>query len=87
MSTDADHLRAEITQAIDLAERVQAVALEYRAAIEQLQSACLLLDLRAENRWSRSIGRMAPGIGADLGIDAEVTGQVKTELQDWLPHV
>jgi hypothetical protein len=85
--TDADSLRAEISQAIDLAERVQATALAYREAIEQLQSACLLLDLHSDNPFSRSIGRMAPMIGHELGSDAEITGQVKTELQVWLPHV
>lgn len=85
--TDADFLRAEISDAIQLAEKVQVAALAYLAAIRDLQQTCLLLDLHSDNAFSRSIGRMAPLIGRDLGADAEVIGQVKTELQVWLPHV
>jgi hypothetical protein len=85
--TDAQYLRAQIQEAIDLAAKVQAQALAYREAIHELQQACLLLDLGSSNAFSRSIGRMVPMIGHELGSDAEITGQVKTELQVWLPHV
>jgi len=85
--TDADYLRAQIQEAIDLAAKVQAQALAYREAIHELQQVCLLLDVNSDNAFSRSIGRMVPLIGQDLGADTEITGQVKTELQAWLPHV
>lgn len=85
--TDADHLRAEINNAIDLAERVQATKLAYEDAIDQLKAAALLLDMSADNAFSRAIGRMAPLIGTDLNKDAEITERVKTELMVWLPLI
>jgi hypothetical protein len=85
--TDADSIRAEISNAIDLAERVQATWHAYQDAVHQLQGAVSLLDLRSDSTYSRSAARMSPLIGRDLSLDAEVIGQVKSTLQDWLPRV
>jgi len=81
--TDADGLRAEIDVAIQAGEKVQRMALAYQEAIRELQGAVLLLDLRADNRYSRSISRWTPTIGAHMYMDTEVTGQVLTELATW----
>lgn len=86
--TSNEELRAEINSAIDMAERVQVQWNQYREAIEQLQSTILLLDLQASNNvYASSAMRMAPLIGRELSVDAEIIGQVKTNLQDWLPYV
>jgi DNA-binding LytR/AlgR family response regulator len=86
--SDAHDLRAEINNAINLAERTQAAWQHYREAIEQLQSAVLLLDINSEgHNKAASAARMAPVIGKELVIDAEVIGQVKSSLQEWLPYV
>lgn len=87
MSPDNHALRAEINNAIDLAERVQATKLTYEDAINQLKAATLLLDMTADNAFSRAVGRMAPLIGTELNKDAEITEQIKTELMVWLPLV
>ncbi len=84
----SEQLRAEINNAIDLAERAQAQWMSYKDSVEQLQSAVLLLDLQAStNSYARSTSRMAPLIGRDLSDDAEIIGQVKSNLQNWLPSV
>lgn len=84
---DAEDIRASITKAIDLAERVQATAEAYRQAYEQLQSALLLLDLESSSRKATSIHRTARRIGKEMAVDAELIGEVKTDLQNWLPYV
>lgn len=81
--THADDLKAEITVAIDRAERVQATALMYEQAVKEMQGAVLLLDLHADNSYSRSCARMAPLIASDLPEDNEITGQIKSNLQEW----
>jgi hypothetical protein len=85
----ADELRAEINMGIDLAERVQGLALDYESAIRQLQTHILLLDLNeSNNSHLRSIARMSPLLTeGSLNEDKEITGQIKTELQNWLPRV
>lgn len=85
--TEADGLRAEINVAIDMAERVQAAQLMYEQAVRDLQGSVLLLDLHAENGYSRSCARMAPLIANDLPEDKEITGQVKSNLQEWLSRI
>jgi hypothetical protein len=82
--SEADGLRAEINVAIDMAERVQAAQLMYQQAVQDLQGAVLLLDLHADNSYSRSCTRMAPLIANDLPEDQEIAGQVKSNLQEWL---
>lgn len=84
---DANEIRASINNAINLAERVQAAELAYRQAIEQFHSACLLMDLESNSNKSASIMRKVTAIGRELPTDSEITGQVKTELQEWLPNV
>ena len=85
--TDADFLRQELSDAAQLAERVQRAALLYEEAIQELRQAALLLDVRHSNAFSRSIGRMAPMIGHELHADKEITGQIWTELNTWRRHV
>lgn len=83
----AEGLRAEINVAIDMAERVQAASLMFEQAIKDLQAAVLLLDLHADNTYSRSCARMTPLIGRNLFEDNEIIGQVKSNLQEWMPQV
>jgi hypothetical protein len=81
--TEADGVKAQITIAIDMAERVQAAQLAYQQAVHDLQGAVILLDLTADNPYSRSSMRMAPLIGRGIIDDMEITGQVKSNLQEW----
>jgi len=85
--TDADQLRLEIQATIEAAAEVQRLALEYQTAVNDLQHKVMILDLRSESMYSRSAARMVALIGKELVVDAEITGQVKTEMQNWLPHV
>jgi hypothetical protein len=83
LMTEADGVKAQITIAIDMAERVQAAQLAYQQAVHDLQGAVILLDLTADNPYSRSSMRMAPLIGRGIIDDMEITGQVKSNLQEW----
>ena len=80
---EADGVKAQVNIAIDLAERVQSVQLMYQQAMRDLQGAVMLLDLTNSNADSRSSMRMVPLIANDLSEDMEITGQVKSNLQDW----